>query len=142
MQANYPPDIANTLGENAFIGWNNQAAVAAGTPIAETVIGELGHSGTGLPISSIEFSPAAAVALNASNFTTWTVAKRTAGGAAVTLGTFSTATTAMAQWTPAVFTLAAGAFLSPGDIVTVKTVESGTGASKPQGELSIFTSVN
>lgn len=140
MQKMYPPSIADCLASTALLGWTIPTQLANGTDIAETVVGEFGTGSAGMPLSAIHYIPNAAMALSGTLGVTFTVAKRTAGGAAVTLGTFTTVSTAMVAWTPAVFTLSAGAFVGAGDVVTIKSTHLSTGTATPPGELCIFTS--
>ena len=101
----------------------------AGTPVTEMVMGRARNAGL---VKAITFSAPIAVATNGANFLTITVAKRTAGGGAVTLATFATSATSMVAFIPIVLTLTATTAnlqLAAGDVITVAVAKAGAGVA-------------
>ena len=85
-------------------------------------------------VASATFVPSVTLATNANN-PTLTLAKRTAGGAAVTLATLNLTSTALTAWTPVSMTLTAttaNLTLSPGDVLTWALTTNGAGGVNPQ----------
>jgi len=151
MQANLPSDIANSLAGQEFKSWL-LAAVVAGTDVGEFAIGSVGPfaaGGMGIGGGSLTLQAGAGTfTANDTNFTTFTVNKRTAGGAAVPILLGSTkltganATGSMAAWSNVKLTAAAGASVAPGDVITVAITHGGTGLAVPASILEIFPSLN
>lgn len=75
-------------------------------------------------------TPPAAITADSLNYCMLTLAKRTAGGTATTVGTLNTATANIAALTPTAFTLTANAVqLAAGDSLTIKGLKTGNGKS-------------
>jgi hypothetical protein len=73
-------------------------------------------------------TPPAAITADALNYCNLTLAKRTAGGTATTVGTLNTATANIAALTPTAMTITANAIqLSAGDSLTIKGLKTGNG---------------
>lgn len=128
----------------AMIGcfdWPLAAQIGAPGTQAEISIGVVGPGPLPISLGSIAIHPAAALTANGSNYVTITVAKRTAGGGAVTLGTLATNVTSWVAWTPINMVLASGAFVTPGDAITVAIAATGTGVTVPQLYLAGFPSI-
>lgn len=101
----------------------------AGSPLAEVVVSGLG--GKAAIVKSIKAIPAATLATAASNYVTGTIYKRDgAGGAAVSIGSFTTNSSGGAQLTafqPTSVTLTDSAkVLAAGSIITYALVDNGT----------------
>lgn len=131
--------------EIGVFGWPKAAADgAAGNATAETAIGVVGPGPVNIAIGQVNIHPSAALTADNSNFATITVAKRTAGGGAVTIATATTKTAGgggtgnWVAWTPLVIPASAGASLAPGDAITVTIAKSGTGVVVPQLWLAGF----
>lgn len=152
MIQNYPPDIANNVAGKAFKSWL-LAAVVAGTDVGEFTIGSIGpYAAAGMTIGGGTLTlqaGAGTFTANDTNYTTITVNKRTAGGAAVPIAIGSTALTSavanatgsMAAWSNVKLTKVAGAFVSPGDVLTVAITHGGSGLAVPASILEIFPQV-
>lgn len=149
MNVNNASEVGVTLAEIGCFDWPLSAAVVAGSqPIGETSIGVIGPGPQALALSSVYIHPSAAVTASDSNYFTFSVYKRTAGGAGVLLASGSSSVTASnptgswAAWTPVPLTLVAGAFVSPGDAITVLTTKTGTPQTIPQLYLAGFVTLN
>jgi hypothetical protein len=143
MHTLFSPEVGSTLAELGCFSWQKAAADgSASTATAETVIGLIGPGNAPIALGRIGVLPAASLTANATNYATITVAKRTAGGSAVTLGTLSTASGSWSAWTEVDFSLSTGAYLSPGDAITVAIAKASAGVGVPQLVLTGFPSVN
>jgi len=145
MNQNYLPEVAAVLAGTGLQTWAKTAADgAAATATAETVIGTVG-SASGFAIGSCVFAPAAALTGDNTNNAVITVAKRTAAtpGTPVTIASLTTNVAAgnWTAWKAVSLTVAAGAFVSPGDVLTIAITKGGTGVVVPQGQLEIFPTV-
>lgn len=142
MQVDYTPDVGNTLAATALQSWPI-AALAAGTDLAETVIGLQGST-AGMNIASVQVVPSASLTASDTLFRTITVAKRTAGGSPTTIATATTKTSGSGgtgNWTafvPVVIPLSTGAFIAAGDVVTLTIAHASTGTAVPASQLEIF----
>lgn len=136
-------DQAYLASEIGCFEWPKAAADgAAATATPETSIGVIGPGPLPIDLAAIVIHPSAAVVANSSNFATITIAKRTGGGAPVTLATLDTHLTSWSAWTPINMVLAAGSvFVSPGDAITVTITKSGAGVVIPQLYLAGFCGV-
>lgn len=102
-------------------------AATAGTAAAETTVMSMPVAGR---IIAVYASAPVAVALNAGNFATLTLAKRTAGGGATTQAALSTAALSLVAFAQAAFTLTAAAVdFAAGDDLTIVLAKSGTGVA-------------
>lgn len=147
MIANYPPDIANNVAAQEFKA-ALLAAVLAGTDVTEYPIGTVGpYAAAAIAIGGATLTAqvgASAFTASDTNYTTFTVNKRTAGGAAVAIAIGSTALTlanatgSLAAWSNVKLTAAAGAYISPGDVITVAVTHGGTGLAIPASILELF----
>lgn len=142
MDANYLPEVGAVLAEIGVFEWPLATAVTSPGTVAETAIGVIGPGPANIAIGTISIHPAAALTANGTNFVTVTVAKRTSGGAAVTLATLATSTTSWVAWTAINMAVVAGAFVSPGDAITVKVVATASGVGVPQLVLVGYTTIN
>lgn len=140
MQVNNLNDVGNALASQEIKSYPFPSTGAT-VDNAEVAVGAIGLS-AGSAIGRVTYTTAGTIALNASNFQTITLTKRTAGGAPVTLATLSTAALSVAAWVPAAFTIVAGASVAPGDILSIANVHSGTGVAIPAGVVEIFPAVN
>jgi hypothetical protein len=119
---------ADHVFNGRYAAENYSDAATAGTAVTETVHCQITE--TSAYVKKIRFTAPIAVTANGSNFATITVSKRTAAGAAVTLGTFSTSATSMVAFVPADLTLtAANLKLAAGDVITVAISKTGTGVA-------------
>lgn len=150
MQANYLTDVANSVvGQE--IKSVNVAAITAGTDPAEQSIGVVGPCGSPIAIGSARLSaqaPTGTVTANDTNYTTFTVNKRTAGGAAVAIATGSFKTTGgggmgnLAANSFVIIPGVANAFVSPGDLLTITVTHGGTGVAVPASIVELFGTIN
>jgi len=147
--------VGVTLAEIPFVSWAKTAADS--TPdaaTAETTISVVGPGPTAIPLGAAYFNPAATLTASDSLPATINVYKRNAfatdggGGSTATLiASQSTATVAdggSGSWysyTPVALNVVAGAYVSPGDSITVTITKVGAGTTVPQGQLSLFTSI-
>lgn len=148
MDINYTPEVGAVLAEVGLFEWPKAAADgAAGTATAETSIGLLGPGPNQIAIGAVQFHTSAALTANDANFATITVSKRTNGGAATTLATATTQTVptgGTGNWTAfsnVTIPVTSGAFVSPGDSITVTITKSGSGVVVPQGQLAVFPKI-
>ena len=137
-------DVAQTLATiGTFFEWP-QPTIAATTALAEIDVGVVGPGPNPIPVGQVTIAPTAAMTnTDNSNYTTITVSKRTAGGSATPIATMTTQTVggggsgSWVAWTPMNMTLASGAFVTPGDVITLKAVLTGTGNANPTGTFYI-----
>jgi hypothetical protein len=148
MQMNYPPDVANNVAAQEIKSFT-LPGVSAGTPLLEQPVGCIGPAPEGLAIGACRVSFGnSTVAASNSAYSTIIVSKRTNGGAAVPIASQSTQLTSAggtgnwAAWTPVSIAIVAGAFVSPGDEITVQVTQTGGGVTTPAGFIEIFPSVN
>lgn len=142
LDVNNSSEEAVYNAETGIFSWP-MAAAAPTTGLGETPVALIGPGTQTINIANCYFHTQAALTHNASNFETLTVAKRTNGGSATTIAQMSTNTTDWVAFTNIALPLAATPeFLSPGDSVTFKITESGTGVQVPIGELACFTNIN
>lgn len=151
MQANVPADIANSLAGQEFKSVA-LAAVVAGADVAEVSIGSVGaFASGGMAIGGgmlTLVAGAGTFTANDTNFTTFTVNKRTAGGAAVPIAIGSTkltganATGSMTAWGNVKLTAVAGASVAPGDNLTVAITHGGAGLAVPASLLELFPALS
>ena len=144
MQGNYTPDVGNQLAATALQSW--PIASGSNLTLAETAIGMQGNN-TGMQIGTVYIVPTAAVTASDSTFWTITVGKRTAGGSRSTIATATTKTSASGgtgSWTafvPVAIPVSAGAYLAPGDVVTLQIAVTSTPGTFPASQLEIFVAV-
>lgn len=157
MNVNYAPEIGAVVVETGVAEWPKTAAdVSASTATAETSFGLIGPGPSAIPISTCQFHTAAAVVASNTAYATLNVFKRNSvydGAAGTLIATVSTSllpasdagvTNASGSWTqfsnvpiPSV----AGAYVSPGDSLTVSITKTGAGVVVPQGQLACFTTI-
>src|SRR5579864_3854152 len=153
MQANSPSDIAAVLAEIGIFEWFKAAVDgSAGAATAELVIGTIGPGPANIPLTSVQFAPAALLTADPTNNATITVNKRTAAlpGTAVPIAIGVTAASGAnntSSWTawkavPLTVQSGAGSFVSPGDVITIAITKGSAGVAVPQGQLIGFTSPN
>lgn len=150
------PDINNgnemavITTETPLFGWPNQAAITGANITGQEIpIGIIGPGIVGIALASIQIHPSAALTADNTNNATITVNKRTAAapGTPVAIAVATTAITgsnATGNWvafTTFAMTLVAGAFLSPGDEITVALTKAGTGVTLPALFLGGFMTV-
>lgn len=150
MQTNLPYDIANSLAGQEF-KQSLLAAVVAGTDVIEASIGTVGpYANSGMAIGGATLTLVAGGTFTASdtNYTIFTVNKRTAGGSPVVLCVGNTkltganATGSMTAWGSVKLTAASGASVAPGDNITVAITHGGTGLSVAASLLELFPALN
>jgi len=127
--------------EIGMFEWPLTAAIASPGTLAETSIGLIGPGPYPISIGSVQIHPSAALTANNSNYVTITVFKRPGGGAATAIASVTTQITGSGNWvawTPVNLNVVAGAFVSPGDSITVTIVATGTGVGVPQLYLAGF----
>lgn len=141
-------DAQKARAEHVFCGRylteDYSDAATAGTAVTETVHAAITE--TAATVKKIMITAPIAVASNGSNFGTWTIAKRTGAGGAVTLGTFATSATSMVAFVPIVLTptsglTAANLKLAQGDVITVALAKSGTGVAFTAATSNVNVSV-
>jgi len=150
MNGNYLPDVANQLAgqeiKSALV-----AAITAGTDPGEQTLGVVGPCAAGIAISGARLSlqvPSGSVTANDTNYTTLTVNKRTAGGAAVPIAAGSFKTTGgggignLAANSSVVLPGVAGATVAPGDLITLTVTHGGGGVAVPASIVELFGSLN
>ena len=157
LVVNSTSQVGETLAEIPFASWNKTAADSpttqdAGT--AELSVGLIGPGPQAIPLAAVRFTPQAALTASDTNNAIISVYKRNApdGGGGTTQTLLATASTftpgldggtgSWSPFTPVSFTVVAGAYVSPADAITVAITKNGsTGVSVPQGELTLFTSI-
>jgi hypothetical protein len=151
-------EVAANVAQMGFVDWNKTTADLSTTQDAggtETAIGIIGAGPVNIPVGAVTFNPAAALTASDTNNAVLNVYKRNApdGGGGTTQTLLASASTftpgkdgGTGSWnpfTPVVFTLVAGAFVAPGDCITIQIAKNGTtGVSVPQGQLNIYTTLN
>jgi hypothetical protein len=140
-------EVASLAAEIGIFEYPNAAGFAAGV-LAEQAIGILGPGPTAVAIGTVLLHPSAVLTASNSNYTTISINKRTAGGAGVLIASMSTQLSGTGvgsgnwvAWTTVPFTVVAGAFISPGDVVTFTAAATGSGVTVPQFYLGGFTSI-
>jgi hypothetical protein len=147
VAVNSASDVGQFAAEAVpIVDWYKAAVDgAANTATAETVVGVMGQGPKNISLAGCYFTPAAAVTANDTSYATLTLAKRTAGGSPTTIATATTQTTvgggtgSWTQWAPILIPASTGAFLAPGDAVTLAIAKASSGVAVPQGTLSCFT---
>jgi hypothetical protein len=133
---NYGFEMGMVTVETPLFGYPKQTQdTAAGTATAETPIGIIGPGTVGIALAAIQIHPSSALTADNTNNATITVFKRTsaAPGTPVALAVATTSITganATGNWvafTTFNMTLVAGAFVSPGDEITLSITKGGTG---------------
>jgi hypothetical protein len=144
MDINNSTEVGQVVAELPIVDWTKAAVDGAtANATAETVIGTVGPGVQGLALGAVQFVPAAALVADNANYATLTVTKRTNGvpGTPVTIATATTQITGTGNWTAwkaVTIPLAAGAFVSPLDTISIAITKTGTGVVVPQGVLGIF----
>ena len=133
---NYGFEMGMITVETPIFGYPKQAADgAAGTATAETPVGIIGPGTVAIALAAVQIHPSSNLTADNSNFATITVNKRTAAAPGTPVALAVAATTiaganSTGNWTAFTtfnMTLVAGAFVSPGDEITVAITKSGTG---------------
>jgi len=142
-------EMGMITAEVGLFEWPKIAADGgAGTATAETPIGMLGPGNVPIAIGAVSIHPQSALTADNTNFATITVAKRTGGGAPVTIASCTTklvgggGTGNWTAFTPVAMTVVANAFISPQDTITVTITKSGTGVVVPALYLAGYPTVN
>lgn len=157
VAVNSTSEIGFAFAEMGLVQWAKTAADTTATQdagTAETAIGIIGPGPASIEISAVQFNPAAALTASDTQNAIIKVFKRNApdGGGGTTQTLLATAATFTPgkdggtgnwnPWTPVNFTMASGAYVSPGDCITLTITKNGvTGVSVPQGELNLYTSI-
>lgn len=156
LAVNNVTEIGYQLAEIGILQWNKTSADAPTSQdagLSETSVGIIGPGPNAIPVSKVIFNPAAALTQSDTQNAIISVYKRNApdggGGTTQTLlasaKTFTVADGGTGSWSPFTavnFTVVAGAYVSPGDMITVAITKNGTtGVSVPQGELALFTTI-
>jgi len=117
----------------------------AGTAQAEIPIATVTDGGR---VTAVRLTTAIAVTASDTNYASFFVQKRTAGGAAVTIGTGTTQTSgsgglgSLVAWTPVTIVLTdANRVLAAGDILTVSVSKTGSGVAIASATVSANLSV-
>jgi len=144
---NYGFEMGMITVETPIFGYPNQAQIANGSlPTAEIPIGIIGPGTVSIPLGAVQIHPQVALTADNTNFLTVTVNKRTAAAPgtpvalAIATSTISGANSTgnWVAFTTFSMTLVAGAFVSPGDQITVITTKGGTGPAVPGGLPALF----
>lgn len=115
---------------------------AAATATPETPCGVVGSvDAVPIPVGLFVIHPAAAVTFNASNYASIVIAKRTAGGGAVTLATIDTHAVSWSAWTPISVAAAPGTTVAPGDAITITINKVGSGVVIPACYMALYPAV-
>ena len=102
--------------------------------------------GFSLVAGSAYFIPQTAIVASDTNYATIQIQKRTAGGAAVTVGQLTTSLTVgyptgnIAALAPAAFTMVAGVTLLPLDVITYNIAKAGSGIIIPISTILVYGS--
>jgi hypothetical protein len=149
VQKNYPPSIADFAAASGFMEYQ-LAALTITTDLAETVIGQMASAGAAIALGAVSLAPAVALAANNTNNVTITINKRTAAAPTVAVpiavgttavsGTNSTGS--WVQWSQVQLTVVSGAFLSPGDVITIAVTHASAGIAVPQSLITFFPTLN
>lgn len=159
VNQNYLPELANLVVASGILQWPKASAdPSATTTTGETAIDVIGGGSYQIPIGSCSFHPASTLTASNTAYASISVYKRNGylsdGGTTQTLLAQTTtaitaadagtdaATGSWYAWTPVTIPVAAGAYLSPGDAVTVAIAKTGAGVVVPQGELVCYTTLN
>lgn len=157
LNVNSTYETASMLTEIELLGWAKSSADSpttqdAGT--AETAVGTVGPGPVAIPVATVNFQPTAVLTASDTNNAIISVYKRNApdGGGGTTQTLLASASTftpgldggtgSWSAFTLVPFKVVAGAFVSPGDVITVAITKNGTtGVSVPAGNLSLFTNL-
>lgn len=135
---------AEDLQRRTF-GVNATDAATAATAVTETVVAHVRRAGI---LKSVTIATPIAVATHATNIATFTVSKRTAAGAAVTVATGSTVTGTsglgnFVAFVPKVIPLTnANVGVAPGDVLTLSVAKGGTGVALTAATSTFHASVD
>src|ERR1700722_5582485 len=145
--------IGTTVAEMPVAAWKKLGADDGGPGNqAETPVGVIGPGPTNIPIGAVQFTPNAALTASNTAEAVISVYKRNTpdggGGTNQTLiasiGTATTNDGGSGNWCPYIIVphkVVAGAFVSPGDTITVAITKVSTGTVVPAGQLAIFNTV-
>jgi hypothetical protein len=153
--ANFAPDLgAYVVEAEPVVAWQKGAdtllSADAAVPVGEFAARVIGPGPAQIALSKCQFFPAAGVTSSDSAYATINVYKRTLpqadGGTTQTkVATQLTKTAAdggsgdWVAWQAVSLQVVSGAFVSPGDVLTIETTKTGAGVSLPAGALSCFT---
>lgn len=150
MNANFLPEVAATVSEMGVVDYLKAADTQDGG--GETLVGVIGPGAANIALSTCNFAPAAALTASDTQFATITVYKRTPLADASTvltqLGSVTTKTSgsggtgSWSQNAPVSIPVDAGAYVAPGDVVTVGVAKTGGGVVVPAGQLNCYTTIN
>ena len=119
--------------------WDRRVADASAAAVSlEQKFAEVVDAGAALSILLVTRQ---SVVADGANYATITVAKRTAGGAPVTIGQLDTSTTTLPAGVPVAVPISAPS-VSAEDVLTVAIAKAGTGVVVPQLELDVRLSPN
>lgn len=138
-----PYESSMVTVETPFAGWPKAAADgAAANATSETAIALVGPGDVQLAVGTVQIHPAAALTGDPANNATINVFKRMASNQSQVLLATLTTTAVAGNWTAwkAVnVPVQAGAFVAPGDTITVSITKGGTGVVVPQLFLGVYT---
>jgi hypothetical protein len=141
----YAYEVAAVVSELAVFTFPKQTPDAnPATAMPETPAGIVGPGPVQIGLGTVLVQPGGPLASNDVNFATVQVFKRTGGGPPVLVAQATTQTIAgggtgdWTPWKPVPIPLAAAAFVSPGDAVTVEIGKTGAGVDVPALVLAGF----
>jgi hypothetical protein len=150
LNVNNANQVGVMLTEIEMLGWSKTTVDSpAEAQVAEQAIGTVGPGPLSIPVSAVQFSPTATLTASDTNNAIISVYKHMTSdsGAGVLLASASTFTPGLdggtGNWTAFLnvnFTVVAGAFVSPTDVITVAITKNGLGVIVPIGNLALFTS--
>ncbi|HSY22326.1 MAG TPA: hypothetical protein VK841_09440 [Polyangiaceae bacterium] len=145
MNGNYLPDVANAVVSQEIKSFAFPAT-AATADLAEVQVGTVGP-GASIALGSVQICTGGTLTANNSNYYTITINKRTAAapGTAVPIATGTTQITGTGSWaafTAVALPVVSGAFVSPGDVITIAAVHTASGVAIPASTVELFGKLN
>lgn len=150
MQINNPSDVGYNVAAQEIKSFLF-AQTSAGTDLAETVIGVVGAGPQAIAIGPAKITAqlvGGTLTASTTAFVTFTISKRTAGGAPVVIAQGTTNTTVnggtgnWVAWVANTIPNIAGASVSPGDVLTIATTHAAGGTLIPASIIELFGTIN
>jgi hypothetical protein len=160
LDVNYVNSVGSQVVEQGLFEWNKNWAdgTDSGGSLTEIPVDGIGPGPLSIPVSQCQFVTSAALTASQTTYATLNVYKRPGnnpdGGVGPTLIASASTTTNMLDaaadapstgswfaWQNVVIPPVTGAFVAPGDQITVSITKTSTGVGVPQGILTCYSTI-